>query len=286
MAKNFIIQFSGREGSSAIISALSAQKGVNVPLFEELDWRDFRETRDLTELPQALSEVFVNGVYTGVRRKLGYVQTRPENSKIETTGFKWRIGGQISEIAHVLRRHNVTVFALQRRDFLNYVCSLYIHKYGNQLQSEVDVPRHPHFNISSDTPDGARPDQRILLGQQDFRLDKSLFLTSARDATIKRQSQAGISKHLARAGVPVKMMYYEDFDANPKKFITHTLAEVGLDISASYSPHCRFEKVHKKPLAERISGIKKATRSWRYRFYEHEYRTATRTTESFCRRGA
>jgi len=280
--RNFVIQYSGREGSSAIISALSAQAGVNVPLLEELDSYEFLKTHSPKDYPQALDKVFTTGTFSGPRRKQGYVQAKPADSKIETTGFKWRVSGHIPDIAIVLIQNKVTVFALQRRDFLSYTCSIYIHKYGNQLQSDIDVALHPHFEKAQETKEGANSSQRLLMSQQDFPLVKHLFLKSAKEAISIRQQQAGKSKHLARAGVPVKMMYYEDFDKHAEKFIGQTLSELGVDIGHSYSPYCGFEKVHKKPLAERIFGIEKATGSWRFRLLERKYEDALKATKALA----
>ncbi len=280
MARNFIIQFNGREGSSAIISALSAQKGVNVPLFEELDDYAFYKTHTPDDYPEALNAVFTDRIYKGERSKAEYLAPQPPMDEVKTTGFKWRVNGPIPAVAAVLKAHNVTVFTLQRRDFLSYVCSLYVHKYGNQLQSTFNVPSHPHFDKHRGAAEGADPTQRAQLNQQMFALDKKLFLSSAKEAVAIRQNQAGKSRHLSRAGVPVEMMYYEDFDADNEGFITTTLGKIGHDIAGGYTPFCGFEKVHKTPLSERIPGLEKATKSWRYRHFQKEYFAAIKATEA------
>ncbi len=280
MARNFIIQFNGREGSSAIISALSAQKGVNVPLFEELDDYEFYTHHKAEDYPAALDAVFRDRAYNGTRIKAEYLAPQPPKDTVKTTGFKWRVNGPIPQVAAVLKAHNVTVFSLQRRDFLSYVCSLYVHTYGNQLQSGSAVPMHPHFDKTRGAAEGADPAQRSRLNQQKFSLDKGLFLRSAKEAVMIRQNQAGKSRHLARAGVPIEMMFYEDFDRDNEGFIIDTLAKIGHDISGHYTPFCEFEKVHKTPLSERIENLEKATKTWRYKHLQKEYFAAIKATEA------
>ncbi len=282
MAGNFIIQFIGREGSSAIISALSAQKGVNVPLFEELDEYCFLKTHKIDDYPQVLDGIFSEGASIIEPNKAIHMRSHAATDKVKSTGFKWRIDGHLPDIAKVLSKHNVTVFSLQRRDFLGYVCSQYVHNHGNQLQSDMDVPLHPHFHKEYETLNGSDPEQREKLNTQAFRLDKPLFLATAKEAANIRKKQAGKSRHLARLGVPLKMMFYEDFDADPKGFIVRYLADIGHDISREYNPYCGFKKVHKRPLSERIIGLEKATRSWRYRHFKKEYHAAIQATNALC----
>ncbi len=275
--QNFIIQYNGREGSSAIISTLSGQKGVNVPLFEELDHYAYSQTHKNPDYAQALNDVFTTGVFKGERKNTQFLQTRPPGEKIKTTGFKWRVAGKIVEIAPVLKKHNVTVFFLQRRDFLGLACSSYVHNYGNRIQSGVDVQTHPQFSLSSGKDESEIADKFEKLNRQEFKLVRFLFYRSARRVAAYKKIQIGRARQLARAGVPLGMIYYEDFDADPKAFTIDLLARIGIDISATYTPYCGFEKVHKRPIAERINGLEKALKSPFYRYFEREYKTATGT---------
>jgi len=280
MTRNFIIQYLGREGSSAIISALSAQNGVNVPLFEELDGYQFLEKHRLADYPHTLDEIFTSGRYNEAQDLDKYLQKKANDAKIETTGFKWRVNGDISDIAKVLSRHNVRVFTLHRRDFLSIVCSFYIHTYGNELQSAFEVPRHPQFKKAHEPINGANPDQRDMLSQQHFPLNKKLFLAAAKQAVNNRKAQAGMSRRLTRLGLATKTIFYEDFDANPEEFITGILADIGLNIRGAYSPFCGFNKVHKTPLTERIDGLEKITKSFRFRYFKKEYAAAIQATSA------
>ena len=284
MAGNFVIQYMGREGSSAIISALSAQMGVNVPVFEDLDDYKFLNHFTVQDYPRVLDDIFSTGAYAGPCTQQESLFQLPKGQKPVVTGFKWRVNGELSEIADVFLRHDVTLFALQRRDFLSYVSSIYVHRYGNELVSSMDVPMHPHFDKAHNTKHGADAAQREKLNQLLFPLDKKKFFAACKKALKMRHSQTAISRRLYRKGVTVKAMYYEDFDADPQAFVTQMLAGLGHDIHGDYDPKCKFEKVHKTPLAQRIEGIKKATRSWRYRYYEHNYQSTARVTESFYKR--
>ena len=102
MSKNFILLYNGREGSSAIISALNSQSGVYVPLFEELDDYIFLESHKVSDYPDVLNEVFTNGHFRGQRHHKGYLQ-KPRPEKVKALGFKWRAAGNPQAVAKVLK---------------------------------------------------------------------------------------------------------------------------------------------------------------------------------------
>lgn len=272
--KNFIIQYNGREGSSAIISALSAQKGVNVPIFEELDRYKFGKTNSPEDYPPALDNIFSTGLFEGRRTNRGNLHSPDPNDTVLATGFKWRIDDNIHSAARVMQKHNVNVFLLLRRDFLSMVCSVYIHNYGNKLQSNVDVPAHPQFIGTNDNTEELEKLERI--NQQKFRMVKPWFLKAAYDVSAARKRQVGKAHRLKRASIPVHMVYYEDFDGNQEEFITSFLAKIDIDISNTYTPFCGFEKVHKQPLSERIQGVDRMAPSWLFRRFQREYEVAVK----------
>ncbi|NOR62550.1 MAG: hypothetical protein GQ535_08670 [Rhodobacteraceae bacterium] len=272
--KNFIIQYNGREGSSAIISALSAQKGVNVPLFEELDKHNFENTNTPKDYPQALNDILSTGVFSGQRKLSGKVQPPNPDEKVLTTGFKWRITGNIRDIAKIMQHYNVNVFLLLRRDFLNMTCSAYVHRFGNRLQSNIEMPTHPQFTGNKDGAETLQKLERI--NQQEFNMVKSLFLRSAYNVAATRKRQVGKARQLARAGIPVRLIYYEDFDGRQQEFITSFLEKIGVDISETYIPYCGFSKVHKNPISERIEGLDRMANSRLFKYFKQDYEDAVK----------
>jgi len=277
--KNFIIQYNGREGSSAIVSALSAQKGINVPLFEELDPHTFEKSRSRKDYPQALDDVFSTGTYSGQKSKSRKLRSLDADEEALTTGFKWRPKGNIREVAKILRKHNVNIFLLLRRDFLNMTCSSYVHRYGNILQSELDLPSHPQFFELKDDAENA--ERARLINQQEFRLVKALFLKSAHGISAARNRQIGKARLFARAGIPIRLVYYEDFDGNPKEFITSFVSKLDIDISKTYVPFCGFKKVHTTPIHKRIRGLENIEKSRLFNYFKRSYEDAVTEIDKF-----
>jgi len=280
LQKNFIILYNGREGSSAIVSALSAQKGVNVPLFEHLDKYNFELTNTPKDYPQALDDVFSTGVYSGPNKNSHEMKPQDPGERVLTTGFKWRIAGDIRDVAKIMRKHNVTVFLLLRRDFLSMTCSSYVHKYGNKLQSDIEIPPHPQFSGGSDAREAAHKLEQM--NQQAFKLVKPFFLKSAFNVKATRNRQVGKARQLARAGVPVRLVYYEDFDGQQEAFITNFLGQIGVDITKTYNPYCGFNKVHKTPVSERIKGIDRMADTWLFKYFKREYEDAVKEITKYA----
>lgn len=281
MAGNFIIQYSGREGSSAIVSTLSAQPGVNIPIFEDLDPHQFFNSRKPADYPQVIDEIFTTGKFGDKKPNKERIFSEPGAGGYATIGFKWRVNGDFRLLAKVLRKHKVTVFFLQRRDFLGLVCSSYIHTFGNSLQSEIKIPLHPQFDKSFAGYGGVdAPENLTRINAQTFPLNKRLFIKAARAVIRKRRAQTNIARRFARMGLPVKVVFYEDFDTNPEAFITAMLAQVGHDISGAYRDICGFTKVHKTPLTERITGLEAGMNMWQFKRLGRQYHELTSVVQS------
>ena len=68
-AKNFVVIYSGRTGSSPIINILARQPGLCVPVFENLDHR-FVGAERAGRIPEILDEVFRTGALAGAPPRL------------------------------------------------------------------------------------------------------------------------------------------------------------------------------------------------------------------------
>ena len=271
MPSNFVINYSGREGSSAVINSLGWQRDVCVPLLEDLDLRNYRRKHPAFMLYKKLAEVFESGVYKEADPNYAHPAAQHFASGRMSVGFKWRVFGNIEKIARVFAQHNVVVFQLSRRDFLSLVCSDYTHTYARKIQSKMAIDPHPQFQLRK-LSEAERNDYSEQISELDFRLKKSWFLKSAKEiARIKAEQRANLQV-FAAAGVKVRSVYYENFDMDKEAFIKSMMAELGLDTTAAFNPNCTFYKVHKRPITERIEGLSAFINSSnRYKKYERTY---------------
>lgn len=273
MASNFVISYNGREGSTAIINSLSWQNGIRVPLMEDLDPYEYLVENKARDIPRKLDEIFSTGSYSGASHNPKYLLNINSDAQTDAIGFKWRIFGDLQKIAEVFNKHDVTVVSLFRRDFLDIVCSSYAHKYGNKIQSTVELGEYPQFKVA--TMDEAELKEYFAaLSAQEFRLVSRWFWEMAGKQVKIRKSQNRNLNQLARYGVKMKTMFYEDFNTDPERFITSFMADIGMEGPSEFNPRCDFVKVHKSPISERIMGLSRATEGFTglpYRYFKREY---------------
>lgn len=248
-----MILYTSREGSTAIINALSGQAGIHVPLVEELDWYRFEKDHKFNDIYNTLDQVFHTGEYSEIDNSTNLLQNTPPQDR-QSLGFKWRIFGNTKRIAKIFREHNVTVYILTRRNLLEHVASSYIHKYGNDLQSDVDMPLYPQFAVAG-MPEAEREAYLKRLRAPKFKLEYWNFLKLA-----MRRIQ-GKARHTKRAlklslrGVRIQPMYYEDFDEDREAFIKGFLDQIGMEPPREINTHCDYNKVHDASHANRITGL-------------------------------
>lgn len=280
MASNFIIFYNGREGSTAIVNSLGGQEGIHIPLIEDLDAYKYLKIHRAKHLPNSLEEIFKTGNYTSADVYETKIQALGNRASIDSVGFKWRIFGDISQIAKALVKLDVSVFVLYRRDFLNIVCSSYAHSNGNKLQSDIDVVKHPQFRMSQMNDDELEAYSDKLSAQQ-FELKSRLFTKSAIEQVKIRKSQLRKIRQLSKNGVKIGTLFYEDFDESPERFIKSLMSRIGIDGNRKFNPECSFTKVHKRPISERIQGLESITTGLRgapYRLLKREYEKAIKET--------
>ncbi len=276
MAGNFIIYYNGREGSTAITNSLSGQQGITVPLMEDLDGYAYLPAHRARDIPAVLDAIFKTGRYNDVKLKPRQLQISDTADSPQSIGFKWRIFGDMQKISSVLLAHDVTVFCLFRRNFLDLVCSSYVHIYGNKIQPDIEVEAHPQFTMQH-LNEGELQAFSAAISTQKFNLVSRWFIAIAhRQIGIRRRQEATL-RALSKAGVKIKTILYEDFDAAPEPFIKNFMAELGFGADTPFNPHCDFVKVHTRPLTARIRKLDTITHGLRglpYRYYENRHNRA------------
>jgi hypothetical protein len=250
-AKNFVIIYSGRTGSSPIVNILARQPGICVPVFENLDHRFIGPER-AARIPEILEAVFANGRLDGAELP-EHLPRFPDGAQPRSIGFKWRPYGDWEKICAVFRRHDVVLFVLSRRDFVELAASLYITAHGNKLQDEISLPQHPQFGLLDDRAADTR-EALERLQNMTFPVRPRLMARVMRQQARVRGELLELARAAHGHGVPVRTLYYEDFTADNAGFIRGMLAELGLGTDAIDTTSA-FEKVMRVPARSRLAGL-------------------------------
>lgn len=257
--KNFLIAYTGREGSSAIVNLLGKQTGVVVPLFEDLDRQNFQEFFEPDQIAAVLDYVYSTGRYdpADIRRVLSDKKSgfdRRDESPRSMIGFKWRPFEE-EKAAASLRRHSVIVCYLCRGDFLELVCSLYITSSTEFLRhfSLDSGERHPQFRMRRMT---TAEREKFLSELDDLRIraDQGLFLRRAEQVLRSRGRLARRLRTFQDEGVTVRTIYYEEFLESNERFIARFLASLGSP-REQITGETRFTKVMRQPATDKIINL-------------------------------
>jgi hypothetical protein len=251
MARNFVIIYSGRTGSSPIVNILARQPGLCVPVFENLDHRFIGKER-ATRIAEILDEVFVTGRLEGVELP-PHLPRFPADETPRSIGFKWRPYGDWARVCEVFRRHDVMLFVLSRRDFVEVASSLYITAHGNRLQDEVKIPAHPQFGIAKGVAESR--DRIARMQEMTFPVHPRLLYRVMRQQVRARADLVTLAREAHDVGVPVRALAYEDFTADNQGFIKTMLTEIGLPAPAALDLRSDFEKVMKVPAKSRLAHL-------------------------------
>lgn len=251
MARNFVIIYSGRTGSSPIVNILARQPGLCVPVFENLDHRFIGRER-APEIAAILDGVFATGRLEGAELPV-HMPRFPEGEVPQAIGFKWRPYGDWARVCEVFRRHDVMLFVLSRRDFVEVASSLYITTHGNRLQNEVEIPGHPQFGIAKGVAESR--DSIAKMQAMTFPVRPRLLYRIMRQQVRARADLVTLAREAHDAGVPVRALAYEDFTADNEGFIKALLAEIGMPAPAALDLTSDFEKVMKVPAKSRLARL-------------------------------
>lgn len=251
MARNFVIIYSGRTGSSPIVNILARQPGLCVPVFENLDHRFIGRER-APEIAAILDGVFATGRLEGAELPV-HMPRFPEGEVPQAIGFKWRPYGDWARVCEVFRRHDVMLFVLSRRDFVEVASSLYITTHGNRLQNEVEIPGHPQFGIAKGVAESR--DSIAKMQAMTFPVRPRLLYRIMRQQVRARADLVTLAREAHDAGVPVRALAYEDFTADNQGFIKALLAEIGMPAPAALDLTSDFEKVMKVPAKSRLARL-------------------------------
>jgi hypothetical protein len=257
MARSFVIVYSGREGSSAIIKAFADQQAVKVPIVEDFDQYACPGV-DENDVPALLLQLLTTGQF---RRRLDRdadVRSRPAPARPTPVAFKWRIWGDAREIAKVLNACDVVIFELIRRDIVNLALSLYLTTYVLPFERRVDFDEilqdpNPQFRIrwlekkAQDEVISFVRSRRFAVQPDKLAAIMADYLT--RKERIREQYVATF-----RAGaLDVHTLIYEDFLADPVSFLSRMATLVGVSIDPLRQPY--YPKVSRSDIRTQVTNL-------------------------------
>ena len=274
MSRNFLLIYTGREGSSGIVNLLSQHPNVVVPLFEGLDPYNEDVSKEGFDVVRELDSIFDTGMFSGTPAKPGeiaYKSIDDVDPNQVSVGFKWRFWGNRDQVADVLKKHNVIVFFLFRRDFLELVSSIHLTQQLNSEQGNPVANWHPQFEFR--TADKTKKDElRKKLESTTVRVaPKGFCVTMLRRSKEARRLRM-FADFLNSRGVETSTLHYEEFQKDNLGFINTVLAQI--DQPPLADAHSSFQKPTQKPAHERLTGLSLWKRTGVLPLFQSIYRSA------------
>lgn len=255
MSKNFLIIYTARDGSTAIVNLLSKHEKVIVPLMEGLDPHNFPDGQSDDAYLASLDQIYSEGKYKGPQPEPGDLEMRDFSvvPKSEASvGFKWRFAGDKMRTAEVLLRHKVIVYFLHRRDFEELVSSIHFTDRLNEEKQKNGGMWHPQFEFKRGTA-AERSEIKSLLEAERPTIKPLGFLRVMAARARRAWRLKRMADLFSKAGIDVRTIYYEDFSKDNLGFTNKILKEVGLrpmvDKKSAYS------KPTSLPAKERLRGL-------------------------------
>ncbi len=271
MAKNFIILFTAREGSTAIVDALSRHPDISVPILEELDKFWIKHFYSDIDVVHEIDNIFnSNDFHLGDDWAFrNYVSDNKRGKDVASIGFKWRPHGKMAQIARMMQRRNVVLFVLFRRDFDELCASLYV---GQTLAAGDDGGQHAQFRFARMSDEEKATFRKELEGQVVSARFRPIFYIMIRRVLRALQLRL-IAGKLCRSGIHVRALYYEDFLQSPDRFfanICHELqiAPVGAE---RLTKGQKMQKTTRVPATKRVSEYSRIQKNLLSRFMRLTY---------------
>lgn len=209
--RNFIVTYSARVGSSALVDTLSRTDGVIVPIFEELDW--FHIEREGLQDRQNESNIHevVDWLFAEKARE------HPGCS----IGFKWRIFGRPEALAPVFARRDVVLFNMVRADLFELASSKYL---THVVYGDNDAPQ---FQFRDTESQERREDILTRYRLRTVDADIGRFRALCQEYVQGEMARIGMLREIQRLGITVYNLVYEDFAYKRLHFLNRLLDCLG-----------------------------------------------------------
>ena len=263
MARNFIILFEEKEGSTAIVRLLDNFDSIDIVYpVSSGSWEpfDLHNSGPISSRDYFRCLELIYGDHSNHMDRLNQIYTRTSThplrpfNKDNSVGFKMRFRPQHNNRwiklltgprfrrsnIRFFRDNNIVVFVIVRQDIFRWALSKY-HGDG------TGQPGHLQFELAKNKIDRAQiPRIRV-----DLKAFRQVLARCERLLAQKRQ----LLDRLDRNGVSAWPLFYESFCADKKAFFTDVLAQLELpsteqDIDAVLEKGTRFKKVHSHDIRE------------------------------------
>ena len=253
MARNFLIFYWGREGSSAIISTLSGQPEINVPLFEALEKRQLGDAYDSARVAELLDEMFTTGCnpVPNSRDASIFDKDAAARARAQSIGIKLRPPPDMTSVMEIMARHKVQPFILVRTDVTEAVAS--------QLLSEVAQAHDPSFAHPQFKKLAKRPEH-----WDSFRSEWNQRRATATPSTLRRllderlwvmRSQVELALRLRQGGFSPRLLHYSDYTSDPATFVSRVMTALEITSAAAPVLACKLERVNDVPARKRVDRL-------------------------------
>lgn len=249
MKKAMVIAYTGREGSSAIVSSLKRHPAINVPVFEHMDYRNARNYGADAHNVSVGVKKLINGAQFSediFSEKKGS-ERRERNDAV--VAFKWRMWGDNENLVGQLRSEDVIFINLLRKDFLNLGLSNYLTRRVNNKVGH----QHPQFEIRN-MSEKEREKEIEEFRSAGFEVDPNLLLEDMQKYLTSKLKLQGRLSFLFRKGFPVYNAYYEDFLESKRCFMEKLLGHASLPFSDEVLKTA-FVKVNNSDIRPQVKNL-------------------------------
>lgn len=262
--RSMIIVYSGREGSSAIVSSLGKHSQVSVPIFEDMDYRNIKSRFGVEG---------TNSIHIGLGNLLRGVELNDNVFKVMDTRdssanvvFKWRPCGDLDKVCEVLVALETIIISLARRDLVNFCISKY---FTNVVLGDGAAVYHPQFDVMK-MSERRREERLNELRGRAFNIDVDRFVELMQDTVESKVLLQSKAEYMEKKGVSVKYVFYEDFLNDKRAFLTTLLSEIGLEFEGVVTKS-NFVKVNRSDMREQVLNLEDLERDERVQRYVKEY---------------
>lgn len=246
MARRFILLYTGREGSSPIISTLGRHPGVCVPVFEEFDRGNFLKIAGIEDLPAAMDRAFWSGRFEPGEASRAREMMAEEARTEKSVGFKWRPRPEPG-VLDVMNKHEVVMFILMRRNVLQRALSIYF------THNHLENPNVQFQLVKMNDEEAAEYVGRIRAMQ--FKAEVKAIAKTIQDTirTKEMQLEKICRVHAGRGGL-ITPILYEDFVEDPLKFMNSMLNVIGQP-EFSDLPRIPFRKTNRRNIENQVTNL-------------------------------
>ena len=212
-ARNFLVSYSGRVGSTALIDTLKLLPNIVVPVFEELDHFAVEARGEFDLCNESNIHHHVGGIYAD--------RMDARLNEGVSTGFKWRVWGDMREVAQVLIQNDVLLLNMMRTDIVEFIASLYI---SDVVYGEYNTPQ---FALKDATSEEERLNILFRYRMQPVDVDVDRYLQLYEERQAEEVGRFALLRQLQEYGVEIRTILYEDFAYKRFHFLRQLLPAIG-----------------------------------------------------------